>query len=88
MELADFLAERSRAAASKMARRVLDALLVLEQHPEAGPVWLESEDMGIRRFVVDDYVVLYEVEPTERVIRIHTIHQGNEPPPVPFSFPQ
>ena len=88
MELADFLAERSRAAASKMARRVLDALLVLEQHPEAGPVWLESEDMGIRRFVVDDYVVLYEVEPTERVIRIHTIHQGKEPPPVPISFPQ
>ena len=88
MELADFLAERSRAAASKMVKRVLDALLVLEEHPEAGPVWLDSEDMGIRRFVVDDYVVLYEVEPDARVIRIHTIHHGKEVPPDPGSLPQ
>lgn len=87
MVLADFLAERSRAAASKMVRRVLDALLVLEEHPEAGPAWFESENMGIRRFIVDDYVVYYEIETEDRVIKIHTIQHGKESPPEPDSFP-
>ncbi len=86
MVLADFLAERSRATAAKMVRRVLDALLVLEEHPEAGPLWFDSENMGIRRFIVDDYVVYYEVEHQEQVIRIHSIHHGKESPPEPDTF--
>lgn len=66
----------------------MDALLVLEEHPEAGPLWLESEDMGIRRFIIDDYVVYYEVELEERVIKVHSIHHGKETQPDPSAFPQ
>lgn len=87
MVLADFLAERSRAAASKMVRRILDALLILEEHPEAGPAWFESDKMGIRRFIVDDYVVYYEIVPEDQVIKIHTVQHGKESPPEPDSFP-
>ena len=86
MVLADFLADRSRASASRMVRRIRDALLVLEEHPEAGPLWFDSEDMGIRRFIVDDYVVYYEVEPEQRVIKIHSLHHGKESPPDPSAF--
>ena len=87
--LVDNLVERRGVDA---ARAVADRLLVrtrsLRDLPWSGPVWRPGQDDAFRRLVVDEYVVLYRVDVTTRVVFVLAVRHGRQEPLDPAQVPK
>ncbi|MDH4413959.1 MAG: type II toxin-antitoxin system RelE/ParE family toxin [Rhizobium sp.] len=76
---AGYLRERNRAAGERLLHDFKQFLAALAQFPMMGQDATDLPLRGIRRFVLGDYLIHYEVEATAIVIL--TIRHGRERPP-------
>ena len=62
--IAEYIAKDSPAAASRFARRVIDAARSLRDLPESGRRVPDLEPRDLRELLLGSYRLIYRVEPT------------------------
>lgn len=76
---ADYLRERNRAAGERLLHDVKQFVATLAQFPLMGSEATDLPLRGVRRFVLRDYLIYYEVG--AQTIVILAIRHGRERPP-------
>src|SRR5690349_17996126 len=69
----EFVVGRDPVAAAAIIDRVFDKLATLIEHPELGPTVSRDDDPPIRRLLIDNYLVYYDIDHRQEVIRILSV---------------
>lgn len=74
-EFLDFIAEDNPSAARRVVQDLFDRVQALSDHPYLGRRLLEGIDPNLRRIVIGNYIVVYEVaESRERISIVAVRH--------------
>ncbi len=80
IEILDFIAKDSPPA----ARRVVDDLLarveVLAEYPRIGPVFSTESGPDLRRLILDEYVVVYQVQEAKGRVSVIAVRHSRQRP--------
>lgn len=77
-ELFDFIAEENPAAATRVIQDLFDRVEAVCEHPRLGRRLSEHVDDSVRRLVIGNYVVVYQIEETSQVITILGVRHSRE----------
>jgi toxin ParE1/3/4 len=77
-ELSDFIAEENPAAARRVIQDLLDRVEVLSDHPELGRRFSEEIDASLRRLVIGNYIVVYQIEDVRETITVLAVRHFRE----------
>ena len=69
-EFLDFIAEDSPTAAKRVIEDLFARVDALAEHPRLGRPLLEGIDPTLRRFVVGNYIVVYQVNDARETVSI------------------
>jgi addiction module RelE/StbE family toxin len=77
-ELFDFIAEKNPAAAKRVIEDLFDRAEALSKHPRLGRRLSEHMDASVRRLVLGDYIVVYQIEELSRLVTVLAIRHFRE----------
>jgi toxin ParE1/3/4 len=77
-ELFDFIAEENPAAATRVIQDLFDRVEAVSEHPRLGRRLSEQVDESVRRLVIGNYIVVYQIEETGRIITILGVRHSRE----------
>jgi toxin ParE1/3/4 len=76
----DFIAEENPAAAKRVIEDLFDRVQALADHPHLGRSLLEGIDPSLRRIVIGNYVVVYQVIEVRASISIVAVRHSKQKP--------
>jgi toxin ParE1/3/4 len=84
-EFLDFIAEDNPSAAQRVIQNLFDRVEALADLPHLGRPLLEGLDPSLRRLVVGDYIVIYQIEArkTISVVAVRHFRQKSLPQETP-----
>ncbi|HSU69608.1 MAG TPA: type II toxin-antitoxin system RelE/ParE family toxin [Tepidisphaeraceae bacterium] len=74
----DYITEHSPANAPGFLRQIIDSIDSLEQFPHRHPVddLIKSKRGQVRVLVVSPYLILYQIEETQRAVQLISVRHG------------
>ena len=79
-QLTDFAAERGPDQALRVVGQIREGVAMLQEQPRIAPLWRPGSWVAIRRLVVHQYVVYYEVLDPSQVVLIHSVLHSRQRP--------
>jgi len=80
IEILDFIAQDSPAAAREVVDDLLARVEVLAEFPRIGPVFSEESGPSLRRLILDDYIVVYRIQEARQVVSIIAVRHSRRKP--------
>ena len=77
-EFFDFIAEENPAAATRIIQDLFDRVEAISEHPRLGRRLSEHIDASVRRLVIGNYVVVYQIEEASRTITVLAARHSRE----------
>ena len=75
-DVIDYIKRDNPLAARNFARKVLDRIKLLKDHPELGKEIDDPRLKGIRILIIGNYIVLYEIDTKKDNVLIHGFCHG------------
>lgn len=79
-EFFDFIARENPPAARRIVQDLFERVKALEEHPFLGRRLSDDADPSLRRLVVGNYIVVYRVNETRKVISIAAVRHFRQRP--------
>jgi addiction module RelE/StbE family toxin len=79
-ELFDFIAENNPAAARRVIKDLFDRAEALAEHPLLGRRLSESVDPSLRKLVIGNYIVVYQVNEVRQMVWVVAVRHYRQRP--------
>ena len=80
IEILDFIAQENPKAASRTVDEILERVEILAEFPRMGPAFSEESGPDLRKLILDDYLVVYQVRQGKRVVSVIAVRHSRQRP--------
>ncbi len=76
----DFIAQDNPAAARQVVDDLLAKVEVLAEHPRIGPIFSEEAGPNLRRLILGQYIVVYQIQEAKRLVSVIAVRHSRQRP--------